>query len=171
MFAFEIIYIAIQAGRGELSHFNVSNTFYSSMYILMALAATVVTLFTGYIGILFFQKGFPDLCDYYMWAIRLGIIVLVIFSLEGFVMGSRMSHTIGGPDGAHGIPFLNWSRKYGDPRVAHFIGMHALQVLPLASYYILKNLKLTLGFALLYGLLALYVLLQALNAKPFHKML
>jgi hypothetical protein len=43
-----------------------------------------------YIGLQFFAKGFSDLPDYCVWAIRLGIILFVIFSLEGFVMGSRL---------------------------------------------------------------------------------
>jgi hypothetical protein len=117
--------------------------------------------------VLFFNRDFPDLPDYYVWAIRLGILLFVIFSLEGFVMGSRMSHTIGGPDGEEGLPFLNWSRKYGDPRVAHFIGMHALQLLPILSYYVLKNVKLTIVVSILYALMALYVLAQAFLGKPF----
>jgi hypothetical protein len=170
LFAFEIIYIAIQAGQGQLSHFNVSSSFYGVMYVLMALAATIVTVWTAYIGVLFFVKDFPELPDYYLWAIRIGIILFVIFSLEGFVMGSRMSHTIGGPDGAHGIPFFGWSLKYGDPRVAHFIGMHALQVLPILAFHVLKNVKATFAVGALYALLAVYVLITALQGKPFYKL-
>lgn len=167
MLGFELAYIGLQAGRGMLSHYNLSTPGYAGLYILMAAAATIVTLWTAHIGVLFFKRDFPDLPEYYVWAIRLGILLFVGFSLEGFVMGSRMSHTIGGPDGEEGLPFLNWSRKYGDPRLAHFIGMHALQVLPILSYYVLKNVKLTIVVSILYALMALYVLAQALLGKPF----
>ncbi|SFF02410.1 hypothetical protein [Thermoflexibacter ruber] len=169
LLGFELIYIALQAGRGQLSHYNVSSPLYSFLYFLMALAATIVTLWTAYIGILFFLYQFPELPAYYLWAIRIGIIFFVIFSLEGFVMGSRMTHTIGGADGGQGLPLLNWNTKYGDPRVAHFIGMHALQVLPLLSYYLLRNVKLTFIVGLFYGLLAFFTLWQALQGKPFYK--
>lgn len=167
---FEILYISLQAGRGQLSHYNLSSPTYSFLYFLMALAATIVTLWTAYFGLLFFQKQLPELPGYYLWGIRLGIIIFVVFSFEGFVMGSRMSHTVGGLDGDHGIPFLGWSTKFGDPRVAHFIGMHALQVLPLLAFYVLKNTKLTLATGLMYGLLAVWVLTQALAGKPFMRL-
>lgn len=170
LLGFEIIYIGIQAGRGQLSHFNQSSNFYNGMYGLMAIAATVVSLITLYIGLLFFQIDLPSLPDYYVWAIRLGLILFFIFSMEGFIMGASLSHTIGGPDGGESIPFLNWSRKYGDPRVAHFIGMHAIQVLPLLAYYILKDIRLTIAVSIVYMLVALYVLVQALNGQPFIKL-
>ncbi len=167
LLGFEIIYIAIQAARGQLSHFNLSSPFYASMYSLMAFAASAVTIWTAYVAWLFFKDSYPNLPDYYLWSIRLGLIIFVVFSFEGFVMGSALKHTIGGTDGGPGLPLLNWSTRFGDPRVAHFIGMHALQVLPILSFYILKNTKLTIIIALLYGLLAVFTLVQALNGKPF----
>jgi hypothetical protein len=167
LLGFEIVYIAIQAGRGELSHFNLSSGFYSAMYSMMALAATLVTIGTAYIGILFFTGSFPDLPNLYLWSIRLGIFIFVIFSFEGFVMGSKLTHTIGGPDGGSGIPFLNWSTKFGDPRIAHFVGMHALQVLPLLGFYVFRSVPSVCIVAILYGLLSVQLLLQALAGKPF----
>lgn len=169
LLGFEILYIAIQANKGQLSHYNSSTPIYSLLYGLMAIAATLITLYTAYIGILFFTNSFPSLPIYYLWSIRLGIFIFVIFSFEGFVMGSKLTHTIGGPDGEAGIAILNWSTKFGDPRIAHFIGMHALQILPLLSFYILKNTKATFAVAILYGFLAVFTLIQALQGKPLFK--
>ncbi|MGD1839430.1 MAG: hypothetical protein ACFB0B_00815 [Thermonemataceae bacterium] len=164
---FEVLYIAWQAGRGQASHYNVTTPFYAAMFSLMALAASIATLAVAYISIKFFTESFPNLPDYYLWAIRSGMLLFVVFSFEGFAMGTRMAHTVGGIDGGKGLPFLNWSRTLGDLRIAHFIGMHALQVLPLLAWYVLKDIKWTFVLAALYTILAIYVLLQALQAKPF----
>jgi hypothetical protein len=169
LLGFEIVYITLQAARGQQSHFNVSSTLYATLYGLMAVAATVVSVYTAYIGVLFFRAEFTALQAYYVWGIRVGILLFVIFSLEGFVMGPRLSHTIGAMDCGEGLPLVGWSTKYGDPRIAHFIGMHALQVLPLASYYLLKDVKATIALGIFYGLLGLFTLIQALSGKPFYK--
>ncbi len=162
-------YIALKAGKGQLSHYNTSTPVAAALFSLMALAATIATLATAYVGVLFFTKTFPNLPAYYVWAIRFGIILFVIFAFEGFAMGARLSHTVGGSDDSFGLPIVNWSKKFGDLRIAHFIGMHALQVLPLLSFYILKNTKATFLLAGVYSLLAIFTLVQALNGKPFTK--
>jgi len=166
---FEVVYITLQAWRGQESHFNVSSVFYGVMYSLMGLAATVVTLYTAYIGYKFFQVDLSHLPDYYVWSIRFSIILFVIFAFEGFIMGRALSHTVGGPDGGPGLPLLGWSYQYGDPRIAHFIGMHALQVLPLLSFYLLKGVHLTFVVAIIYTAVAVLVLVQALQGKPIYK--
>lgn len=169
LLGFEIIYIAIQASKGQLSHFNVSTPLYAALFSMMAIAATLVTLYTAYIGILFFTKSFPELPNYYLWAIRWSIFIFVIFSFQGFLMGGRLSHTVGLVNDNSDLFIVGWSKLVGDLRVAHFIGMHALQVLPVLAYYVLKDTKLTFVVSILYGLLAVFTLVQALQGKPLLK--
>jgi hypothetical protein len=169
LLGFEIFYIAFQASKGQLSHYNLSTPVYAALYSMMALAATLVTLYTAFVGLLFFTNSFPELPNYYVWAIRLGIIIFVIFSFEGFAMGSRLNHSVGALNDNSNWFIIGWSKTVGDLRVSHFIGMHALQVLPILSYYVLKNTKLTIGLSVIYGLLALLTLIQALQAKPLIK--
>ena len=84
LLGFEIIYIALQASRGQLSHFNVSSPLYSAMYGMMAIAATLISLYTAYIAVLFFTQEFPQLPTYYLWSIRLGCYCLLFFHLKVF---------------------------------------------------------------------------------------
>lgn len=170
LLGFEIIYIALQANKGELSHFNLSTPTYAALYSMMAIAATLVTLYTAYVGILFFTNNIPELPDYYVWAISLAIFIFVIFSFEGFAMGSRLNHSVGALNDNSNWFIVGWSKTVGDLRVSHFIGMHALQVLPILSYYVLKNTKLTVGVSVIYGLLALLTLVQALQGRPLIKL-
>jgi hypothetical protein len=169
LLGFEIFYIAFQANKGQLSHYNISTPVYSALYSMMALAASAVTIYTAYVGLLFFTNSFPELPNYYLWAIRFGIILFVIFSFEGFAMGSRLNHSVGALNDNSSWFIIGWSKTVGDLRVAHFIGMHTLQVLPVLSFYVFKNTKLTLALSLLYGLLALLTLIQALQGKPLVK--
>jgi hypothetical protein len=165
LLGFEIAYIALQAGKGQLSHYNTSTPMHSLLFSMMAIAASLVTLYTAYVCMLFFNGSFDNLPDYYVWSIRLALILFVIFSFEGFAMGARLSHTVGALNDNSSLFVLGWSKTFGDLRVAHFIGMHALQVLPIVSYYLLKNTKMTIAFSVLYGLLALTTLIQALRGK------
>jgi hypothetical protein len=166
LLGFEIAYIALQAGKGQLSHYNTSTPLHAALFSMMAIAASVVTIYTAYVCVLFFNHPFESLPDYYIWSIRLALILFVIFSFEGFAMGARLSHTVGALNDNSNWFILGWSKTFGDLRIAHFIGMHALQVLPIVSYHLLKNTKLTIAFSLLYGLLALTTLIQALKGRP-----
>ncbi|MDP4684487.1 MAG: hypothetical protein NWS40_07340 [Crocinitomicaceae bacterium] len=80
-----------------------------------------------------------------------------------------MNHNVGALNENSNWFIVGWSKTVGDLRVSHFIGMHALQVLPILSFYVLKNTKLTIGLSIIYGLLALLTLIQALQGRPLFK--
>jgi hypothetical protein len=169
LFTLEDGYILIQAARGQRSHFNSSTLWYARMYAFMALAAVGISLWTAYIGIRFFEQDLAMLPVAYKWSIRWGLLLFVIFSMEGLAMGSRQRHTIGSADDGPGLPVVNWSTQYGDLRIAHFVGMHALQVVPLLGYYLLRSAWSAGLTALLYGSLATFLFVRALQAKPLFR--
>ncbi len=169
LLSFEIIYIAVMAGLGLKSHYNISTPFFGAMYTMMALAASAVAIYVGYVGYLFWMGKFPELELHYLWAIRFGILIFVVFAFQGFAMGSRMNHSVGMDNDNSNIFILGWSKLVGDLRIAHFVGMHALQILPLLSLYLLRNTTFTILFSLLYLTLASFTFVQALQGKPFMK--
>ena len=162
VFAFEMVVIIGQAARGQLSHFNISTPLSGALFSMMGVAIVILTLWTLYMALLFFKTPHPQgLTTGFWWGIRLGLLVFVVFALQGGLMASRLSHTVGAPDGGSGLPFFNWSTRYGDLRVAHFIGMHALQVLPLLGWWLFKKRTQIIMVGLLYSMLATWALWRA----------
>ncbi len=165
----ENIYIFTQAARGLTSHFNIATPFYSFMWSAMAGAAVAVSLWTAVVSLPFFTEQFSFLPQGYLWGIRIGILIFMIFSMQGLAMGARMAHTVGAADGTAGIAIVNWSKTHGDLRIAHFLGMHALQILPLVSFYFVRETKWVIGMSTLYLLITLASFFQALAGRPFWK--
>jgi hypothetical protein len=166
IFTFESFVITWQAAGRRLSHFNKDTPAYIALFSLMGIAITILTAWTGYIGYLFFKKKDIDLPPSYVWGIRLGILFFVVFAFEGGLMASLLSHTVGAPDGGKGLPVVNWSRQHGDLRIAHFLGMHTLQIFPLFGYYFAKTGKAVIAFAAVYIMVVLAVFIQALRGVP-----
>lgn len=67
-------------------------------------------------------------------AIRYSMVIFLLGNAVGGYMLARGSHTVGASDGGTGLPFLNWSTVAGDLRIAHFIAIHAIQIVPLFAY-------------------------------------
>jgi hypothetical protein len=67
-------------------------------------------------------------------AIRYSIVIFLVGNAIGGYMLARGSHTVGAADGGPGLPFVNWSVIAGDLRIAHFIAIHAIQIVPLFAY-------------------------------------
>jgi uncharacterized membrane protein (UPF0136 family) len=170
----EMALIALQAARGVPSHFNNSSPFNAAVFAVMGVMIVGNTALAAYVTWQFYRTQ-PALPAPLLWGIRLGMTLFVLASLEGFAMVGRMSHAVGVADGGPGLPFVNWSTAGGDLRIAHFIGMHALQVIPFVGY-LLSRPALTARwarpvtwlwvFAMGYAALSLGLFLQALLGQP-----
>ena len=137
----EIVIIVVAAALGGTSHFNVATPFNTAMWTVMAASITVVWAIVFMVSIALFRADLGDRAR--TVAIRGGALVAVVGMGLAFLMtgptaqqlddfqGIAGAHTVGLADGGPGLPILGWSTESGDLRIPHFIGMHALQVLPL----------------------------------------
>jgi hypothetical protein len=171
----EIICIAGQSLRGTTSHFNDATPFDGAVFSAMGLFIFASTLLDVLLLVLFFVRQKP-LPRAYLWGIRLGFVAIILAGGIGGLMVARLAHTVGAADGGPGLPLVNWSTQWGDLRISHALGLHALQILPLVGYALgqtrwrlseAQQLTGLLLFALVYGLLGAATLWQALDGRPF----
>ena len=122
-----------QAGRGTTSHYNAATPLNALLFGLMGL---FILVNTGLIiwAVYLVWRYRPHGPAGYVWGLRLGLLVFLVGSVLGGMMIRNGQHTVGAPDGGPGLPGLGWSTQAGDLRLAHFLGMHALQALPLLGW-------------------------------------
>jgi hypothetical protein len=166
--------IIIQAFRGKQSHFNQSELVGGILYGIMGILIVWLTTATLVIALRFiFQKEYAISAPFAL-SIKIGLIFFVVFSFLGGYMSAINSHNVGGEIGKEGLPFLNWSTIFGDVRVAHFFGLHSLQVIPLIGYFVstrvqdifISKMIIWVG-AIIYFSFICFTLYQALHGKPF----
>lgn len=165
--------IAFQSLRGVPSHMNYTSALNGLLFGLMGLFILGNTVLV--VGLLYLwcaaEVRTPPAVT---WGVRLGLCMLLVGSAEGALIVAHGAHTVGAVDGLPGLPLLNWSRGYGDLRVAHFFALHALQVLPLAGLVIARLLTsriLQVGaifvFATAYTSGVWWLFTAAMHGKPF----
>jgi hypothetical protein len=134
--------------RGRQLHFNQSTPTDTLFHNMMAMTIYVVwiAVFVIAVQLLFDKPGDKAL----RWSIRLALGT----TLGGMLLGSLMfratpaqekaiaatgrqdffgAHSVGVEDGGPGMPITGWSTQGGDLRIGHFLGIHALQLIPLVA--------------------------------------
>lgn len=184
----EIALIDLQAFRGITSHFNVSTTREMIIFNVMGLSIACLWIASFAVAIALFRQRFDDAA--FGWLLRFGLAVTLIGAGIGGLMtrttaaqmqelraGHRIlasgAHTVGAPDGGAGYPLMHWSREHGDLRVPHFVGLHALQVLPLL-YLAIRRLprsstsrsRIAVVASVSYATLVGILLWQAIHGEP-----
>jgi hypothetical protein len=186
--------IVAQVVRGRASHFNVSTPLDATLFSVMGVSIAALWTGTLVLTILVLRTRIADPAA--RWAIRLGALV----SLVGIGLGALMvgptgeqaqsmrngtfegfvgAHSVGVSDGGPSMPVTGWSTTGGDLRIPHFVGMHALQALPLFALLLAAlatrfarlrsetvRLRLVLVAAFGYAGLVALVTWQALRGQP-----
>ena len=170
----EIVIVIYQASRATQSHFNFSTDFDSLLFAAMGILIGINTIAVVLTFVWFLIKK-PSLDGAYLLALRLALFVFLIGNWVGGVMIQNSAHAVGVPDGGPGLPFTNWSTEGGDLRIAHFMGLHAIQFIPLFSYFLIKKTGyslqmrriLTIAFTIIYAGFVSFLYFQAQRGEPF----
>jgi hypothetical protein len=185
----ELVIITAQVVRGRASHFNVSGLD-GRLFGLMGGMIVVVFLMGLLAGALLLRQRLADAAlgaglRWGMAAALLGMgLAFIMTSLPtagqvaameaGGELTSFGAHSVGVEDGGPGLPLVGWSTVGGDLRVAHFIGLHGLQALPLAALALgaltpldeRRRVRLVRMLGLGYLGLTLLAAWQALRGQP-----
>ena len=129
---FELAWISWQAANGLESHFNNDTAFYNLMYSIMGLFAVLLVGTTLPLALEIARRPARGLSRDFVAAVVTGL--LLTFLLGG-ILGGYMSAQAGHSVGAEGgrIFLFGWNRSGGDLRIAHFLGIHAQQAIPLLA--------------------------------------
>ncbi|MGK3205354.1 hypothetical protein [Amycolatopsis sp. MEPSY49] len=148
IFAAEYVLLVFQAARGRASHFNIATPQDALIYNVMGKMIMGLWVATLVLTVLVLFTKVPDRASF--WAVRAGAALSLIGISLGILMTNPTAqqlarwqaggtpdmvgaHTVGLADGGPGLPILGWSTVAGDLRIPHFVGMHALQALPLLA--------------------------------------
>jgi hypothetical protein len=179
----EVGIIDIQAARGVTSHFNVSTPLDAALFGIMGAAILILWLAAAGLTVEIFRQRFADRA--WGWALRTGMLITLLGASLGGLMvkpgpehsitparGQSMTvsggHTVGGPDGGPGLPGIHWSTRHGDLRIPHFLGLHALQMIPLFAWLVRRQRRrerMVIAGAASYFSLTALLLWQALRGE------
>ncbi|MFI7281413.1 hypothetical protein ACIBOV_14270 [Micromonospora chersina] len=180
----EMAVIVTQVLRGTTSHYNGTTPLNGALFSAMGAAIMVLFLAQLVIGIVALLRPTADRVAGH--AVRLGLGLSLLGMLVAIPMVTRTpdsapegisgAHSVGVADGGPGLPLVGWSTTGGDLRIGHFVGLHALQALPLLAILLNRFLggrldertraRLLLVAGAAYGAATLLLTWQALRGQP-----
>lgn len=158
---FELAYICFQAAQGLESHFNNDTVFHMWMYRMMGLGAVLLVATTLPMAWEIARRPAAGLQRSFVAAVAIGLVLTFLLGggLGGY-MSSQLGHSVGA-QGGH-VPLFGWNRLGGDLRIAHFLGIHAEQALPILAALVAGAAARTRWLVLVAGTIAYTALTIAL---------
>jgi hypothetical protein len=172
----EVFYIGWRASRLEASHYNADDTLGAALYTAMGIAAVMFTLAPAVLAWGLARRDAAALPAPLRLSLVGGLGLTTLLGLvSGFALGgSPTGHYVGTVSPNHAtLPLLGWSLEIGDLRVPHFLGLHALQIVPLfgllvwtATRHARRGVAAVALFATAYAGITLMALAAALRGRP-----
>jgi hypothetical protein len=182
----ELLLISVQASRGVTSHFNLATSFDARIFNVMGVMILGLSIMHAILWVMLLRARWPNRArlSALRWGAGVTLIGLAVGPLmvrptpqqitelragTGWVAGA---HAVGVPDGGPGLPLVNWSTEAGDRRVSHFVGLHAMQVVPAvvllapAAWSPAAMLLAVRATGVAWSTLVILLMLQAQQARP-----
>ncbi|MCZ8163793.1 MAG: hypothetical protein O9315_17470 [Beijerinckiaceae bacterium] len=136
MSLFEVGYIASRAAVGEDSHFNLATPYSAFMFRLMGIGSVTLVTILLILGIMVLKSQSATRNPAMRQAVGLGLVFSGVIGLvTGVILVANAGALVGTPESqANIIPLFGWSRDVGDLRIPHFLGLHAMQILPIVAW-------------------------------------
>lgn len=167
----EMLIIGARAALAQQSHFNTGTLLDAFWYYVMAVGAVILVSTSAVTGRMIWQAGILD--DARRWAWSSGLVLAGTFgAVTGMAMGSRNDHAVGAAAEMRSLPFVGWSTTIGDLRIAHFLALHSMFVLPLVGAVAVRVLKgayarrAVQGAAVLWAVVVVGSMVNAFLARP-----
>jgi hypothetical protein len=168
----EMVVIVTQVVRGQTSHYNQSTPLNGALWQIMGFSIMALVIAHLVIAVVVLRQRIADRVSAHAVRWGLGLFLLGTLVAVPMVQPGQSAHTVGQPDGGAGLPVVGWSTTGGDLRIGHFVGMHALQALPLLALLLgrrldeLTRIRLLLVAGVAYGILTVLLTWQALRGQP-----
>ena len=178
----EMLVIVGQVIRGQTSHFNDTTPLNTLLFNIMG--GSIMVLFVAHflVGFVVLRARLADRVSATGVRLGLGLSLLGMAAAVPMVLPTAAppienitgAHSVGTLDGGPGLPVVGWSTVAGDLRVGHFVGLHALQALPilamLLTWYATRldertKVRLLLVAGGAYGVLTVLLTWQALRGQ------
>jgi hypothetical protein len=151
----EVFLVSLQTWRGVASHFNETTQFDSSVFSFMGMLVALLVVLTVYVTVRsFFRMDAPPSLA---WAIRLGLLLMVVSQAVGVQMITEGGNTYGAA---------------GALKVPHAVTLHAVQVLPALAILLLvarsterRRLRIVALGAIGYAVLIASTLVQTYDGR------
>jgi hypothetical protein len=161
MLSLEMILLLIQATRARPIHFNYTTPLDTALWITMTIG--IFTMFTAFVVLVIAVWRGVKQQPVIAWAVKIGMVITAVGLMTPNLSVSPSTaqinalkanqpnillgaHTIGSssatPDAEPGLPLIGWNTQHGDIRIGHFIGLHALQLIPLFGVWLSKRRRL-----------------------------
>ena len=167
---FELAWICWQGANGLESHFNNDTVFYDVMFSLMGLFALLLTGTALPLAWEIARRPAPGLPQDFAAAVVTGLVLTFVLGVGfGTAIAMNGGHSVGAEGGA--VPIFGWNRSGGDLRIAHFLGIHAEQAIPLLAALLgavgaAARRGLLVAGTLAYAAVSFAVYLQAAAGQP-----